>query len=203
MMTRLLDFLFPLRSDEEIVRDLTEERFLSFLEPRLIEKTIPETVALFPFAESPVRAVIHEAKYHGNTKAFDLLAAALLDYIKDIDTFIPTEYCLLPIPLGAKRLRKRGYNQAEEVARRIRTFPVNGALLVRTRETTSQVSLPRVLRKSNMQGAFMLRQGALPDPSLTYILLDDVATTGATLQAAIDALAHAGVSHVLPIALAH
>jgi predicted amidophosphoribosyltransferase len=52
-----------------------------------------------------------------------------------------------------------------------------------------------------MRGAFGATHSA--DPALTYILIDDVITTGATLQAAVDALTSAGASHIIPLALAH
>ena len=205
MFEKLLDFIFPLRSDEEVVRALTLDQFLSFLEPRLEERTNPATIALLPFAERRVRAAIHEAKYHGNVKAFDFLAAALIEYLRDDDRFDGLRDCvLLPIPLGAKRRRERGFNQAEEAARRAGKelgISVEHTLLVRTRETSSQVSLPRAARVKNMQGAFSTTRPA--SASITYIVLDDVTTTGATLSAAITALKAAGATSILPIALAH
>jgi ComF family protein len=205
MWQRLLDFIFPIRTDEEIVRALTLEQFLSRLEPQLEERTNPATVALFPFTDRRVRAVIHEAKYHGNTKAFDFLAAALAEYLRDDDRFDGLTDCVLvPLPLGAKRRQERGFNQAEEIARRVAQelgLPLVTDLLIRTRETVSQVSLPREARAKNMRGAFSAAHPA--NPKLTYILIDDVTTTGATLSAAISALKAAGSTQILPIALAH
>jgi predicted amidophosphoribosyltransferase len=72
--------------------------------------------------------------------------------------------------------------------------------LKRVRETASQVGLTKLERKENVRDAF---GAAHPCVSNTlYILVDDVVTTGATMQAAIDALLEAGAAHVLPIALA-
>ncbi|MFZ1075744.1 MAG: phosphoribosyltransferase family protein [Minisyncoccia bacterium] len=100
--------------------------------------------------------------------------------------------------------KKRGFNQTEEIANRAAKLAgctVDRALLIRARETASQVSLPRREREKNMRGAFGAAHPA--DPSRTYILIDDVVTTGATLQAAIDALKAAGARHIIPLALAH
>ena len=111
---------------------------------------------------------------------------------------------LVPVPLGSARRKERGFNQAEEVVRRAGEacgIQIDTESLVRTRETASQVSLPKAEREKNMRGAF---SAAHPlDPLHTYILVDDVATTGATLQAAIDALTASGAKHIVPIALAH
>ncbi|MDO8623958.1 MAG: hypothetical protein Q7R54_01255 [bacterium] len=212
MFARFLDFLFPVRTDEEIVREMTLEQFLSHLEPLLEERTSPAAVALFPFADRKVRAVIHEAKYHGNAKAFDFLSAALVEYLRDAEEtsefghplFEGHQISLIPIPLGAKRRKGRGFNQVEEVARRASKeldVVLVTNLLIRTRETASQVSLPRAARAKNMRGAFSTTRRA--DPNHTYIVIDDVTTTGATLSAALSALKSAGALTILPIALAH
>jgi ComF family protein len=196
----LLDLLFPPRSDERIARDISADAFLAFLSPIIVTSTNPATVALLPYSRPEVRAVIHEAKYHGFEHSFELLALALAEYLQSADD-IGRAPILVPVPLGASRRKERGFNQVEELVRRAPIGEVDATLLVRTRETVSQVSLPRAERKANMRGAF---SAAHPlDPARTYILIDDVVTTGATLQAAIDALISAGAKHILPIALAH
>lgn len=203
-MWHWLDFLFPPRSDEAVLRGVSDDEFLARMAPRLVLGTNPGTVALFSFGDPHVRAAIHEAKYHGSTRAFALLATALSDYLRDADDVGPRRSHIVPIPLGRERLRERGYNQAGEIVRRAVEelgMTVNTTLLIRTRETVSQVSLPRAAREENMRGAFCTARPA--DPSSTYIVFDDVITTGATLQAAIDALHNAGAVHIVPLALAH
>ena len=110
----------------------------------------------------------------------------------------------MPVPLGVVRRKERGFNQAEEISKRAAKLlggVVDTTLLVRTRETISQISLAREKREENMRGAF--RTSRHVDPAYTYIIIDDVITTGATLQSAIDALADAGAEHIIPLALAH
>ena len=211
-MRRFFDFLFPPRVDEAVLRGVSDDTFLASLAPRLVPETRPATVALFSFGNPAVRAAIHEAKYHGNTRAFTLLALALTDYLRDCDDVgRRTSYIqLVPVPLSRERQKERGFNQIEEVARRVAReldIAVHAALLERTRDTVSQVSLPRERREENMRGAFIvspkLEERRRINPSHTYILIDDVITTGATLQAAITALQDAGVEHIIPLALAH
>ncbi len=211
-MMRILDFIFPPRVDEIIVRDLSVEDFLAPLAPILVDYTQPATTALFPFNNPSVRATLHEAKYHGSQHAFTLLGSALAEYLRDSDDFSPhkTRITLVPVPLGTQRFKERGFNQIEEVIQcalrdmhtaQASLFGIENDLLTRTRETVSQVSLPRHKRKENMRGAFSALHST--DPNCLYIVIDDVITTGATLQAATHALKEAGAKQVLPLALAH
>lgn len=205
---RFFDFLFPPRVDEIILRSVSLDEFLALVAPRVVPGTRPETVVLLPFNNRAVRAAIHEAKYHGAKKAFDLLGATLAEYLHDCDDVGRTtsNIYLVPVPLGKKRRKERGFNQIEEVARcALRSlgdhFILATDLLARVKETQSQVSLQRRRREENMRGAFKATRSA--DPACTYIVVDDVITTGATLQAAVDALLEAGAEHIIPLALAH
>ena len=211
-MMRLLDFLFPPRSDEAVLREVGTDDFLAKVAPRLVPETRPGTVALLSFGDPAVRAAIHEAKYHGNARAFELLATALADYLRDADDVGRRTSHIVPVSLGRARRKERGFNQIEEIATRaakqLGGAAVDTTLLERTRETASQVSLPRQQREENMRGAFTttlkLRGTSTAEISKhTYIVIDDVITTGATLQAAIDALQDAGALHIIPLALAH
>ena len=202
-MFYLLDALFPPREDEKIVRELPPEALLTYLTPQLVSATRPRTVALLPFTEPVVRSAIHEAKYHGSPRALALLAHVLTTHLTTYEPESPAAI-LVPIPLGTQRRRERGYNQIEEIAKRaVRKLEVTlvPTLLERTRETVSQISLPRRAREENMRGAF--KASSPLDPRGTYIVVDDVLTTGATLQAALDALRAAGAEHIVPLALAH
>lgn len=206
---RFLDFLFPPRSDELVLRDFSIDDFLAQVAPRLVAETRPETVAMLPFHAATVRAAVHEAKYRGSERAFAFLSSALAEYLRDADVGFGKPI-LVPVPLGRERRQKRGFNQVEEIARRAlrslgeegtRAFTLDANLLERVKETQTQVSLERRKREENMRGAF---GAARPlNPAYTYIVLDDVITTGATLQAAVDALVAGGAEHIIPLALAH
>ena len=135
------------------------------------------------------RDVVHHLKYEGWTGVARAMARAM----KSLDPLVKG-VTLVPIPLGAKRLRSRGYNQAERLAPdlgAVRDLPVR-TVLRRRRDTPSQTSLPPEQRASNVAGAFVA-----PAPlSGTFVLVDDVCTTGATLAEAAAALRLAGAARV-------
>lgn len=204
-MHALLDFLFPPRVDERIVRAGAPESLLPHLAPVLVDYTHPPTVALLPFTNIHVRAALHEAKYHGSPAAFAQLSATIAEYLLDSDEG-SGKSIIVPVPLGAARRKERGFNQVEEVARAAlksfgSDFVLDTKLLKRVIETPSQVSLGGDERRKNMRGAFIATRPC--DPGVRYIVVDDVITTGATLGAALDALAATGATHLLPLALAH
>ncbi len=107
---------------------------------------------------------------------------------------------LVPIPLHRRRLQRRGFNPAQVVARELARevgAPLRHALR-RTRDTPSQTGLDRAARRRNLAGAFATRGAVTPH----VWLVDDVVTTGATLEAAARALRRAGARRVVGVCLA-
>src|SRR5690606_9394970 len=103
---------------------------------------------------------------------------------------------VVPLPLHARRLRERGFNQAMEIARRLRKpagTPPAPNVLVRSADTAAQTGLSNEARKRNVRNAFIATQSL---DGLRVALVDDVMTTGATLDAAARALKNAGAIHV-------
>ncbi len=151
--------------------------------------------------EGSVRQAIHRLKYHRDVALADVLAAQLLALVQALAWPITL---VVAVPLGQQRLRTRGYNQAALLA-----FPLALGLgvpwarraLARVRETRSQVGLSASERRENVAGAFR----AAPDARLrgaTVLLVDDVMTTGATLDAAARALLAGGAAEVYAVTVA-
>lgn len=110
---------------------------------------------------------------------------------------------VLPVPLATERLRQRGYNQSLLLARACAGSTVSSQLLLRVRDTPAQSQLPRAQRLRNLHGAFAvepLQTQAVAGKNI--LLIDDVMTTGATLNAAAQPLLHAGAASVSALVLA-
>lgn len=176
----LSDVIFPLRNTASLVRDVTLETFRKLLTPHLLPSG---HTGLLPYRYAIVRAVILEAKFHRNPKAFSLLGSILTEYIdslqEEMHILNPGEYTVVPIPLSTHRYRERGYNQIEEVLKSA-SISYDNRAIIRIQDTKPQTSLSKKARTTNVKDAFVTRgtfqRGA------TYIVVDDVTTTGATLN---------------------
>lgn len=150
--------------------------------------------------EGAVRRAIHELKYGGRAELASPLAALMVTAWGS--GLYPVD-CVLPVPLHPRRNRERGYNQAtliaEVLAQQIK-LPVLADALVRSRMTESQTSLGAFARRKNVEGAFTARSSRVSGRSI--LLVDDVCTTGSTLQACADALRAGGASHVYALTVA-
>ena len=149
----------------------------------------------------PLGACIRALKYGGRRS----LAAPLAEILADRFPFDPTEFDLLiPVPLHLERLRFRGFNQARLLARgpahRFRLSLVDQAL-ERSKSTLSQVGLSEPERRRNLRGAFVVRRPA-DIRGQRILLVDDVTTTTATVDACALALRTAGARSVDVLALA-
>ena len=105
--------------------------------------------------------------------------------------------------MGQLRTRKRGFNQAHELARRLSSGKTDATLLLRTRETPAQSGLARAERLRNLRGAFAVEPlRAERIRGRRIVLVDDVMTSGASLFAAAEPLRLAGAAHITAVVLA-
>ncbi len=112
-------------------------------------------------------------------------------------------HAMVPVPLYHRRRRERGFNQACEIARGVgkkREMPVLDCLY-RYRETVSQTKLERTARWENMTGAFRMKRG-FDVRGRNLLIIDDVFTTGATVNACAQTLAQAGAAHLAVLTIA-
>jgi ComF family protein len=149
------------------------------------------------------RPAVHALKYGGLPRIADDLAAAMLPMRPSTGG----ASALIPIPLARKRLRERGYNQSEILARALARqwqIPVLLDVLVRTRETPTQTALTPETRLANVAGAFAVAnvQCSMINGHSTLIIVDDVFTTGATLAEAARALEQAGARRIRGVTFA-
>lgn len=149
--------------------------------------------------EGPLRLALHRLKYHQDLGLGDALAVQMLDSLRSLNWDFDM---IIPVPLGQKRRRERGYNQVAMVAKPLALalgVQFSPHALVRHRETRSQVGLTYEERRHNVRGAFQARSGV---SGKKILILDDVATTGSTLSASAEALHASGAKIVLAMTVA-
>lgn len=153
---------------------------------------LAEVRAAFVYA-SPMDRLLPRFKFH-----HDLAAGALLSQLMaGAFSNLPRPQALVPVPLHRARLRRRGYDQALELAQplaQVLELPLRLDLLRRVRSTAPQSELDAAARRRNLRGAFAMREDAIVPAHVA--LVDDVMTTGATLHAAATALKKAGVDRI-------
>ena len=203
--------LFPERLSESLVADAEIDTVLSLSKPR-IERLLEHNVhVLLPYQHSLVKACIREAKFHAGEKARTHLSHVLREFLEasteELTSVSHERVVVVPIPLSKTRLNERGYNQIEEIAKialqGLENISLDTALLEKTKDTPAQAKLARAYRLTNVVDAFKAST-TLHNHTL-YIILDDVATTGATLTEAKRALSCAlpPSSSILLLALSH
>jgi ComF family protein len=139
----------------------------------------------------PLRAIVHALKYEGRRTLARPLGRMMRDRGADV---VRGADCVVPVPLHASRLRHRGFNQALDLARHL-GLPVVHALR-RTKATATQTDLPAAQRHRNVREAFAPTRRARMLAGRIVVIVDDVSTTGATLDACARALKAAGVAEV-------
>jgi ComF family protein len=158
--------------------------------------------AVFSYEDIILNA-IHQFKYKSNISTGEMLASFMADFsFPDIDF---NDYSLIiPVPLHVKRLRERGFNQSLMLARAIgkkRLIPVNFSLLKKHKFTLTQTGSNKKERKQNIKGAFEVSEKKIITGK-NMIIIDDVYTTGATVNECAKTLIKAGAKKVSVLTLA-
>jgi competence protein ComFC len=151
------------------------------------------------------RALVHALKYHHGLQVVADIAVIMAgvpgyaDYLRGA--------VLVPVPLHAAKLRQRGYNQSRLLAECAVQAAGGQAkveeLLCRVVDTVSQTHYDRAARQQNLKNAFALASGATINPATRYLLVDDVFTTGSTLNACAAVLRRGGVRNLDVVTFGH
>ncbi len=153
--------------------------------------------------ENAARALVHELKYTGYTRIADWLGNQMFRAVLDSEAYCTVD-CVASIPLHRVRKRERGFNQSallgQALAARLEKPFVDDALL-RRHYTESQTLLHADLRRRNVRGAF--RIGRYDPTGQKMLLVDDVFTTGSTVNEAAKTLLRAGAAEVYVLTACH
>lgn len=150
------------------------------------------------------RSLVHALKYHQALHVLEDITA-IMAAVPGYGDFLRAAV-LVPVPLHSRKLRERGYNQSLLLARcgaQAAELTSVEELLVRVVDTESQTHYDREARQKNLKNAFALAPGATINPGHRYILVDDVFTTGSTLNACAAVLRRAGVLNLDVVTFGH
>jgi len=180
------------RTEQDILREnSTETTFTDGMSERKQEMRLERAAAyLFYEKDHPIQRVIHRMKYADQPElGFWMARQAVLDWQGDTDFFDEIDL-IIPMPLHPKRLRERGYNQSEYIARgisEITGIPVDTTHVTRVRNTPKQALQDGEGRRTNVADAFAVNQ-----PEQLYnkhiLVVDDLITTGETMKACLKAM---------------
>lgn len=149
-----------------------------------------------------VRAAITRFKFRGRKEYSDFFGR---DMVKHLGSFIIRCHpdIIIPVPVSKEKMKKRGYNQSELLAESISEqtgIPVNRTLIIRIKNTPPMKELSRIERMKNLKGAFKIN---VHDVKCRNVLIvDDIYTTGSTIDAMTEELKKAGIQNVYFVALA-
>ncbi|QQG52171.1 MAG: ComF family protein [Candidatus Falkowbacteria bacterium] len=165
-------------------------------------KFVDELNVAGDYDNRPLAGLIKLLKFNAVPEAGTALVAWLTLFWQGPAALKPPNLLVIPIPLAARRRQRRGFNQAEIIARGLaNNFDYEISLeLIKIKNTRAQSGLNAKGRSSNLTGAFKW-QGPRPIKR-DILLIDDIATTGATLEAAAETLKLAGAQKIIALVAA-
>ncbi len=177
----------PRVESDSIARKVVAEKFVGYQEVKGVTSFLAFT------KKGKVQNLLHALKYKNKPEVGVLLGKMMAQELKENDTF-PEADLIVSVPLHKKRRRERGYNQSDAFAEglsEVAGIPWSGNALARIRYTKSQTGKTKVERQENVKDIFEALQ---PEQirGKRIILVDDVLTTGATLESCLNVLIGAG-----------
>ena len=153
-----------------------------------------------------VKKLINQFKYEPYIKELaGPLSSLIIAHLLNLEKFPDfRDFVLVPVPLYKKKLKHRGFNQAEELAKELAKFlkiPIIFDALLKIKNTPAQVELKKEQRQENIKGAFLCQKPKIIQ-GRKILLVDDIYTTGATMQECKKCLKEAGADVVLGICVA-
>ena len=159
-----------------------------------------EAVRSWALFEDPLKIAIHKLKYQRNMGLGEVLAKPLERLLSNSEWRIDL---ITAVPLATDKMKERGFNQSELLARPLSwdsKIPFIEKAVIRSRNTRSQVGLSREEREQNMADAFFSSPGIVKGKAI--LIIDDVITTGSTINACSKAMVKSGVKSVYAMTLA-
>ncbi|MBU0611924.1 ComF family protein [Patescibacteria group bacterium] len=169
---------------------------------------------LYDYRYPPIKKAMWLLKYKGKRRIADLFAEIMYERIIEelSDLKLMENFCkpiLIPIPLAPRRMRERGFNQAELICQKLikldnkKNFEFKNNVLLKPKDTEHQALIKdRQKRLKNLVGSFVIKNAQFIK-NRNIILIDDISTTGATFSEARKTLKEAGTKKIIAFAIAH
>ncbi len=206
IMHKIIDLLFPRSAEVEQVLSYSYASLRELLRIRILSN--PHIISLFPYRHRSITSLIWELKYRENKVAAKLFAEVIAEEVfgKIIKKQTSAPILVIPMPISKERRVQRGYNQCELIVEELRKLKpehdYRSDIVHKIKNTEHQTQKNRKERLLNIQGSF--RVAHPPDiVRRQVIVLDDVVTTGSTLEAVTEELKNAGTHSVTGISLAY
>lgn len=210
----ILDILFPIKClGCETKNQILCDNCISKIKPAERE-TERDILALFDYRDTIIKKAIWELKYHNKRylgkKLGQLLYESMIEEIADLRTMTSgRSIFVVPVPISNIKNKKRGYNQAHIIAKEFcgsapfNIFKLQNKIVIKKIETIPQARIhERKRRLKNVHGVFEVKNEYLVK-GRTFIVIDDVTTTGGTINEIIKILKKAGAKKVIGLAVAH
>ncbi len=207
----ILDVLFPVfcvgceKEGSALCGDCTKKIIVRRVPSLLHPRAIRTVYAACEYNQPLVSELIKQLKYNGIKENSEHCAELVLSHLSLVDFITPSNTVAVPVPLSRRRLGERGFNQSALIAQHIAcalSLPFFTGALARVRHTARQTEMKeRKERIENVKGAFTCAAAhAVQEKNI--ILIDDVATTGATLSECAKALKAAGAKKIIAFVVA-
>ncbi len=209
-----LDSLFPRALEEDELFSFSPKQAWAKLPrsglPRFGKPPIMNADSIFAYKDERVRKMVWNIKYKKSTKAVSMAGFALFVTLQNMPAAISGPIVLIPMPITARRLNERGYNQChllvDEIARLDidHQFEIRKDLLSRIHHDSRQTMKNRKERLASTKGIFEANKDHAKEfGKRTIIVIDDVITTGSTMNEALSVMRNAGYENVSGLSLAH
>jgi len=199
----IIDFVFPPSKEELIIRNISPIE-LSNSSSILLETEFPFIKSLFSYKNPIIKELIWQIKYKKNKHAIKCAGYCLFEKLKE---YSKEKIILIPIPISNQRRKERGYNQTELLIDEIIKLDLNNNfekdynILVRTKNIDKQTHKNRNDRIENTKSIFQVKERRVSNNKI--IIIDDVTTTGSTLNEARKCLMDSEYSDIQALTIAH
>ena len=149
-----------------------------------------------------IKRLIKDLKYHNKKKLSSHCAQLMFDYMQELK--LEKSYTIIPVPISKERLKERKYNHMDLVAdnlAKLTGFQVKKDLLLRIKDTQKQFKLHKQERIKNIKNAFAINENVEISKDTPFLIIDDITSTGITLEEIIKTLKKNGYKNITAIAL--